>query len=111
MTVKPVNRVQLQASYGRRFDSSIDFLNALGHGIDQSSIFLPMPTPAEEGETVRFRFELSGGREILAGEGVVEAVRSGANGETPGCHIRFTLLSERSRKNLAMILDWRASQS
>ena len=111
MTAKPVNRVQLEASYGRRFNSSVDFLNALGHGIDEASIFLPMPSPADEGALIRFRFELAGGREILAGEGVVEGVRSGANGETPGCRVRFTLLSERSRKNLTMILDWRAAQS
>lgn len=111
MADKPVHRVQLQPSYGRRFAGSEEFLAAFGRDIDDHSIFLPMASPPAEGETVRFRFELASGREILVGEGIVVHVRTGANGETPGCRLRFTVLDDRSRKNLTMIRDWRAAQS
>lgn len=108
---KPVHRVQLRPVFGRSFPSSEAFLETFGRGIDGDTLFLPMPEPASLGESIRFHFQLSSGREILAGEGIVVAVRTGANGETPGCVLRFSDLGERSRRNLEMIRAWRAAHS
>lgn len=73
-------------------------------------IFLPDSSPpGPNGSEVEFRFILEeSGRDILAGRGTLVGVRDGANGENPAFGIRFEELSERSRRNLEMILAWAA---
>ena len=104
-----LNKVDLRPLLARDFPTSEAFIDDLGMSVTEKGMFIPMRISDrfKVGTELQLRFTLDGRKEILAGTARIVFVRDGANGEKPGCGVRFLQLTERSRKNLSMIMQWR----
>ncbi|RMF16065.1 MAG: hypothetical protein D6761_06830 [Candidatus Dadabacteria bacterium] len=104
-----LNKVDLRPLLARDFPTSEAFIDDLGLSVTEKGMFIPMRVSDrfQVGGELQLRFTLDGRKEILAGTARIVFIRDGANGEKPGCGVKFLELTERSRKNLAMIIQWR----
>ena len=82
------------------YPTELEFLEKFAGHLSRGGVFLGTRTAKPEGTRVAFEFVLSGGEQVLRGEGVVAKVVAADPkdpGIKPGMTIRFTRLDSRSR--------------
>ena len=87
-----------------RFQTVEEYMLGYGHYYFRGGILLPTRQTREEGSRVSFHLQIATGETVLRGEGVVQQVRTNAEGNTVGMVIRFNKLDARSKGLVDRIL-------
>ena len=90
-----------------KFDTVDEFVEGYGQYFFRGGILLPTRRAKEEGERVALHIQIASGESVLRGEGIVQQVRTNAQGATVGMVIRFTRLDRSSKELVDRIMDHR----
>lgn len=103
---KKLGAVTLGQTLHSDFPSSEAFIEKLGRFMGDEEFFLPAKNELPEGTRVEIAFTLSGRRDIVRGAAQVLSIHKGGGTLPHGMHMRWINMTERSARNVAMILAW-----